>query len=100
MPALILDGKVVREARLPELKEKIRALIESPTLAIIQVGDREDSTSYIKAKTAFGEKLGVKVRHIKLDEKISQREIIAKVRECNEDETVKGIIVQLPCPLE
>ena len=99
MSTLILDGKVVRAAGLPELKARIEALMKPPTLAIIQVGDREDSTSYIKAKTAFGEKLGVKIKHIKLAEKISEQELIAKISECNQDETIKGIIVQLPLPI-
>ena len=65
MPTLILDGRAVRDARMPELKTKIAGLAKIPTLAIFQVGDREDSASYIKAKTAFAEKLGVKI----LDEK-------------------------------
>lgn len=99
MPTLILDGKAVREARFPELKSRIQALTKPPTLAIFQVGEREDSTSYIKAKTAFGEKLGVSVKHIKLDEKITQQELIVKIWECNEDESIKGIIVQLPLPM-
>ncbi|MCX6716225.1 MAG: bifunctional 5,10-methylenetetrahydrofolate dehydrogenase/5,10-methenyltetrahydrofolate cyclohydrolase [Candidatus Taylorbacteria bacterium] len=99
MSTLILDGKAVRDARFTELKARIQALIKPPILAIVQVGDREDTNAYIKAKITFGEKLGVVVKHIKLDEKISQHELVAKVRECNEDENIKGIIIQLPLPI-
>lgn len=96
--ALILNGKDVRDARLPELKARFADLAVQPTLAIIQVGDLEASTAFIKIKTAFAEKLGVKVRLIKLPASASQQEIIVKVWECNEDEAVKGVIVQLPLP--
>jgi len=99
MATMILNGRVIRDACMVDLKARFDGLIRLPTLAIIQVGNNEESNSYIKAKTAFGEKLGVKVRHIKLDEKITQHELIAKVLECNQDEKIKGIIVQLPLPI-
>ena len=100
MSTLILNGKDVRDARLAELKARLAGLIAPPTLAIIQVGKREDSNAYIQAKTKFAEKLGVPVRHVRLPESISQKELIVKIWECNEDESVKGIIVQLPLPIE
>ncbi len=100
MSAFILDGRAVRDARLVELKQTINGLVKPPILAIIQVGNREDSNAYIEAKTAFGEKLGVKVKRIKLAENIAQQELIARVWECNADEDIKGIIVQLPLPIE
>lgn len=100
MSTLILNGKDVRDARLAELKAQLGELIAPPMLAIIQVGDREDSNAYIRAKTRFAEKLGIPVKHIKLPETISEKELIVKVWECNENEEVKGIIVQLPLPIE
>lgn len=98
MPAIILDGRSVRDSRIPELQKKIQGLIKPPILAIIQVGDRPDSSAYIKAKMSFGEKVGVKTQLIKLDANIAQQELIARVWECNEDDSIKGIIVQLPLP--
>ena len=100
MSTLILDGCAVRDARLAELKKAIQGLAKKPVLAIIQVGDRPDSNSYIKAKSLFAEKIGVNVKHVRLAEDIREEELIAKVRECNEDDIVKGIIVQLPLPIE
>lgn len=100
MSTLILDGRAVRDARLAELKTRIANLIAKPVLAIIQVGDRPDSNAYIRAKASFADKLGIPVKHIRLPENISEKELIVKIWECNEDETVKGIIVQLPLPIE
>lgn len=98
MTALILNGRDVRDARMPELEETIRSLVRPPVLAIIQVGDRADSNAYISAKAAFGQKIGAEIKRVKLPENISQQELIARIWECNEDESVKGIIVQLPLP--
>lgn len=100
MSTLILNGRDVRDARMAELKARLAKLIAPPALAIIQVGNREDSNAYISAKMKFAEKLGVPVRHIRVAETISEKELIVKVWECNEDQSVKGIIVQLPLPIE
>lgn len=98
MSAQILDGRKVREALLPKLAEKIKKLSFVPTLAIIQVGDRADSASYIGAKKAFAKKIGVNEIHIQLPEDVSQHDVIEKIRECNAEHNIQGIIVQLPLP--
>ena len=98
MSAQILDGRKVRTALLPKLMEKISGLSSVPTLAIIQVGDRADSTSYIRAKKLFAKKIEVNVKYIQLPENISQEKVIDVVRECNADSNIQGIIVQLPLP--
>jgi methylenetetrahydrofolate dehydrogenase (NADP+)/methenyltetrahydrofolate cyclohydrolase len=98
MPAIIIDGRKTREALLPGLIEKIRRLSRVPNLAIIQVGDRPDSASFIRAKKIFAEKIGVNEKHIQASENISQKELVDVVRECNADSGIHGIIVQLPLP--
>lgn len=98
MSTLILDGRVVRDARTAALTTAVKALFNKPTLAIIQVGNREDSTAFIGVKTAFAEKIGVKVKHIHLAESSTAETILAKVHECNTAEDISGIIVQLPLP--
>ncbi|MDE1940800.1 MAG: bifunctional 5,10-methylenetetrahydrofolate dehydrogenase/5,10-methenyltetrahydrofolate cyclohydrolase [Patescibacteria group bacterium] len=95
----ILDGRACREALMPRLSERVKALPTVPTLAIIQVGDRPDSTSFINAKKAFARKLGVNEKHIKASEDVSQSELIDIIGECNRDAAIKGIIVQLPLPV-
>jgi len=67
-------------------------------LAIIQVGDRSDSTSYIRAKKLFAAKIGVEVVHELFAETITQTEILKHIEILNDDESIHGIIVQLPLP--
>ncbi len=99
MSAKILSGTVVRDVRIIELIKKFKAILPAPKLAIIRVGNRSDSTAYIGAKMAFAKKVGVTACHIHLDENINQQKIIDEIEKCNRDESIKGIIVQLPLPI-
>ena len=99
MPAIILDGRKIRDEAIPELAKSFANLGFIPVLTIIQVGDKEDTNAYIRAKKLFAEKLGVKVKHLQLPENISQSEIIDIIYKENNDTDVKGIIVQLPLPI-
>ena len=94
----IIDGRQTREDLTPILKKKVEALGFTPTLAIIQVGNRPDSTAFIQAKKKFAANLGVNTKHIQIPESVSQTELVSKIIECNKDKTVQGIIVQLPIP--
>lgn len=94
----ILDGRVAREYYISLLKERVAKLSFSPCLVIIQVGNRADSDSFIKAKKSFAQRIGVKELHVQLDEKVSQDEVIENIKKYNVDDGVQGIIVQLPLP--
>jgi methylenetetrahydrofolate dehydrogenase (NADP+)/methenyltetrahydrofolate cyclohydrolase len=98
MPARLLSGLEAREARMPALAEKIKKLGRAPVLAIIQVGDREDSSAYIRAKKSFAAKIGVKVEHISIPDSAAESEVISTIDRCNADGSIDGIIVQLPLP--
>lgn len=69
-----------------------------PKLVIFQVGNDERSSTYIKQKKIFGEKIGFDVEYIQLDDNVSEEEIISKIKEKNADASVSGIIVQMPLP--
>lgn len=99
MSATILDGRKIRDEAIIELAKSFAVLGFVPVLTIIQVGNREDTNAYIRAKKLFAEKVGVKVKHLQLDENISQSEIIEIIYKENNDTDVKGIIVQLPLPI-
>src|ERR1035437_1120370 len=98
----ILSGLIVRDELKKSLIVKIKALQEKRgaplTLAIIQVGDRADSTAYINAKNKFAAEIGVDVKLIHLQENINQEEIISEIKKLNKDKKITGIIVQLPLP--
>jgi len=100
--AKILYSQPVREKIKEELGEKIKRLERQPVLAIVQSGNREDSSIYIKQKLKFGEEIGVQVRFKDLKiEKLKDRGeggIIEEIKRLNEDKEVDGIIVQLPLP--
>jgi len=94
----IIDGRKARAKKLPELILRVGKLPFRPRLAIIQVGTRADSTSYIRAKKLFAMKIGVDVMHVEFGETVSQVEVLNKIKELNEAKDVQGIIVQLPLP--
>lgn len=94
----ILDGKKVRDFLAGKLKEKIAKLGKRPKLVIFQVGNDERSSTYIKQKKIFGEKIGFGVEYIQFENTVSEEEIISKINQKNADESVNGIIVQMPLP--
>ena len=103
MPKL-LSGTKVRDELIIGLTKKFEsAKITASSaieLAIIQVGNRPDSNSYIQAKVNFAKKVGINALLINLPDSVSESEIIEKIKECNSDSKVKGIIVQLPLPAD
>ena len=99
MSAIIIDGIQARDARFTLLKERLGTLLHTPTLTIIQVGQRPDSTSYIRGKKKFGDKIGIIISHIQVDEQVTQKELIELIEKCNTDPKINGIILQLPLPL-
>ncbi len=99
MSATILSGKIVRDSIIPDLIDRVKQLSYTPTLAIIQVGERLDSNSYIGAKKLFAKKIGISVKHIQLPKLISEKDLISKIKECNNDNLINAIIVQLPLPI-
>lgn len=95
---IVLDGKKARVYYAEKLRKKVLNMTHSPRLAIIQVGDREESNAYIKQKIKFGEEMGIKVSHIKFNNEKDDSEIVKKIKELNKDKSINGIILQLPIP--
>lgn len=95
---ILLDGKIARAHYSSLLEKRIKELSFVPCLVILQVGNRTDSNSYIKAKKSFAQKVGVKEIHINFPEDVGQEELIEAVKKYNQDESVNGIIIQLPLP--
>ena|SRR3989338_1888818 len=96
--AMLLDGRRVRDEIAKTLRERIAKFSSTPILAIIQVGECEESNAYIKRKKAFGKSIGAFVRHIQLPESVSEAEVVQQIDALNTDGGVSGIIVQLPLP--
>lgn len=99
---IVLDGKKIKAKISSILKEKIEGFKlvskNTPKLVILQVGNNEVSNIYIKQKIAFAEQIGALVELVKFQENISTQDILEKVSELNKDNSVHGIILQLPIP--
>ncbi len=80
------------------LAEEVKGMDRVPCLAIIQVGDVPASNAYVRGKIKDCAEVGVKSRHIRLPEDIGEEALLAKIKECNEDPSIDGLIVQLPLP--
>ena len=93
----IIDGVKVRSELLEEYKKKISDNNLDISLVIIQIGNNEASNTYVKNKIKYCEKVGIKVEVNKLDEAVSEEEVINLIRELN-DSDVTGIILQSPTP--
>ncbi len=96
--AILLNGKVARDSLTKELVFSIQKLSYKPHLAIIQIGDKKESNTYIRQKKIFGEKIGAQISHIIFPVDVSLKEVTDKITHLNTDPCVHGIIVQLPLP--
>ena len=91
----ILDGKKLRDEIFLKLKDKVKDLKLS--LAVIQVGDDEASNVYINQKKKMCENLNIQFKHYRLQESISDDEVIHLIEKLNKDNTT-AILMQLPIP--
>lgn len=98
MICLILDGLMLRNKILDDVKLKIERDGLKLTLAIVQVGDNAASNIYIKNKTIACEKVGIRVIHKKLESSVEEEEILKVIADFNDDDSVTGIILQNPLP--
>ena len=94
----ILDGKKIKKEILDELKEEVSKLTIKPSFVVIQVGNDEASNVYIKQKAKMAEYIGYKYTHIKLSEETTEEFLLNRIYELNNDDSVNGILVQMPLP--
>jgi len=93
---MVLSGKPVAEALQHTQKQRVAASGKTPHLVIIQAGDDLASTTYIKMKQHYGQSIGAQVDHIKLSGDLE--ELLSTINTYNHDDSVDGIIIQLPLP--
>ncbi len=92
----LIDGKKLSLSLLEALKVQQHTSI--PTLAIIHVGSRSDSQTYIKMKQNAAKKLGFTCQIHHFEDSIPQSSLISEIQKLNNDSAINGIIVQLPLP--
>lgn len=96
--ATILDGKSLRDKKIKLLKEKAQLLKEKLGLVVIQVGDDPASSIYVNSKKKLAEELGYNFLHQKFPEGTLSFELEEYIDMLNNNDTVDGIIVQMPLP--
>lgn len=96
--AQILDGKKLRDKILTELKLKIDKFEKKPTLVVILVGENPASKIYVNNKKKTAEKLGINSKVIQYPQNITEDELLNKIKELNNDDSVTALLVQLPLP--
>ena len=101
MVAKILDGKQIAKEYRQRLKNQVNDLKEygfTPKLSVILVGNDGASQSYVKSKKKAAEKIGMISEIIHLDESTSEEIVLSELNRLNNDDTVSGILVQVPLP--
>lgn len=98
MTAKIIDGKKIADQILEDIKKGVAALAQRPKLAIILVGNDEASLIYVRNKQKAAATAGIIAEFHHLNDTVSQADILKLIDRCNQDDTINGIIVQLPLP--
>lgn len=98
----LLDGKKVSDDIKNEITAEVQKMKEKgekvPHLAAIIVGNDGASLTYVGSKVKACERVGFESTLIKMPSTTSETELLKKIQELNEDDTIDGFIVQLPLP--
>ena len=99
--AKLINGKEISQQIKDELKEKVSALKAQGRdicLAVIQVGNDPASSVYVGNKKKACAYIGIESRAFELPEETTEEELLSIIKDLNEDDSVHGILVQLPVP--
>lgn len=103
MSAKIIDGRKVADITMSLIRDDVENWVQSgnrrPFLKVVQVGTDPASTTYIGAKTRSCKQVGIETDTTHLSDTISARELKNTIKQFNTDDTIDGILVQLPLPL-
>ena len=97
MPAGVIDGKALAERIRGEIAQEVRELGEIG-LATVLVGDDPASDIYIRLKHKAAAEVGINARDIRLASQTTEAELLEQVARLNADESIDGLLVQLPLP--
>ncbi len=97
----LIDGKQISKQIKDELRDEVQQLNvqgKNACLAVVQVGNDPASSVYVNNKKKACAYIGIGSKAYELPEKTTEAELVSFVEELNRDETVNGILVQLPLP--
>jgi methylenetetrahydrofolate dehydrogenase (NADP+) / methenyltetrahydrofolate cyclohydrolase len=102
MTAKLIKGTEIREVILEEIRNEVKEIKEKhgvvPGLVTILVGENPASISYVTLKIKTANQLGFKEIQDSQPEDISENDLLALVEKYNNDDSIHGILVQLPLP--
>lgn len=100
--AEVIDGKKIAQDVRREIAQEVLKMKETvgkvPGLAVVLVGNRTDSATYVRSKKKACEEVGIASFGVTLPEDASEQEVLDAVSKFNDDPSVHGILVQLPLP--
>ena len=100
--AVIISGKDLSVELKDAMREEVIALNQQynrvPHLVVVLVGNNPSSISYVTGKEKACEYVGIKNTTLKVEESITEAELVEVIEKLNKDELVDGILVQLPLP--
>ena len=99
---ILIDGKKIASELREDLKKEVSELKKKfnkvPGLTVILIGDLTPSQIYVRNKEKSANEVGLKSEVIKYPDNVEEKTILNKIQELNKDDTVSGILVQLPLP--
>ena len=99
---ILIDGKKIAAELREELKQEISELKSKynkvPGLTVILIGEDAPSQIYVRNKEKSANEVGLKSEVIKYPDSVEEKTVLNKIEELNKDESVSGILVQLPLP--
>ena len=99
---ILIDGKKIASELREDLKKEVSELKKKfnkvPGLTVILIGDLTPSQIYVRNKEKSANEVGLKSEVIKYPDNVEEKTVLSKIQELNKDDTVSGILVQLPLP--
>ncbi|ORC87885.1 putative methylenetetrahydrofolate dehydrogenase-like protein [Trypanosoma theileri] len=98
MPAEILSGRGLSAVMLERIKSEISLLRRPPSLAVVMIGDRQDSQRYVAMKRRAAERCGISFHLHQLPASVQQQQLHRELQWICRDESIDGVLLQLPLP--
>ena len=99
---ILIDGKKIAAELREELRQEVIELKAKynkvPGLTVVLIGDMAPSQIYVRNKEKSANEVGLKSEVIRYPEAVEEKTVLDKIEELNKDESVSGILVQLPLP--